>query len=602
MLGNLPRRKRGLLITSILGGSFIVIAVGLYLLLKPSPDTYHPADEVAGLTATLNRDVPDGAPVVEFVNATIEAGIDFVHFSGRRTSQIPEDMGSGAAWGDYDNDGWQDLYVVNIAGPITLSDPEVLDSPAHNSLYHNNGDGTFTEVSREAGVDARGWGSAAAWGDYDRDGRIDLIVTFYGTNILYRNNGDGTFSEATAKAGIGGVEGFWTGVSWSDYNRDGWLDFYVTGYLKYESDARKSRSLQYQIESPASINPSSFDPERNLLYRNNGDGTFSEVSAKAGVANLNGRSLAAAWADFDEDGWPDLYVANDVSDNVLYRNFGDGSFDDVSLMAAVADYRGAMGLAVGDWDGDLDLDLFVTHWLAQENALYSSQLSSPSEKKTDSGRPLRFRDVADRYGLGQIALNLVGWGTSFFDYDNDGRLDLLVVNGNTLEDRDAPRKLIGMRDILFWNGGAEKGFFDVSSIAGSYFEEELVGRGAAFADYDNDGDVDVFIVNHSGPGVLLRNESETGNSWLEIGLKGSKSNTRGVGAVIRVTTPEMALIRELGSQPSYLSQNSSVVHFGLGAAERIDSLEVRWPSGRITTLTDVDPNQKILIDEKKSAQ
>ncbi len=602
MLPRMPRRKRRLLITILGGGLFAVLAVGTVWLLRSPKETYIPGGDIAGLTRTLERAVPDDAPRVDFVDVTREAGIDFSHFSGRRTSQIPEDMGSGAAWGDYDNDGWQDLYVVNMIGPITLTDQEASGSLGHNVLYHNNGDGSFTDVSRAAGVDARGWGSGAAWGDYDGDGDIDLFATFYGENRLYRNNGDGTFTETTEESAVGGRKGFWTGVSWSDYDRDGWLDLYVTGYVRYESGVRIQRKLQYNIEQPSTINPSSYEPERNLLYRNNGDGTFSEVAHAAGVANTRGRSLSASWADFDDDGWPDLYVANDVSDNVLYRNYGDGTFDDVSLLALVADYRGAMGLAVGDWDGDLDLDLFVTHWIAQENALYSNMMIGEGGSSASRVLPLRFRDVADRQGLGQIALDYAGWGTSFFDFDNDGRPDLLVVNGSTLQQAEASHLLIGMRDMIFWNGGSERGFFDVSGIAGPHFTREYVGRGAAFADYDNDGNVDVFIVNHGGNAVLLNNRGESLNHWLQIVLEGSVSNSRGIGARIRVTTERTVAIQEVGAQSSYLSQNSAVAHFGLENATQVETVEVRWPSGRTSLLSGIAVDQQIIIQEKESGK
>jgi len=585
MFSSLPRRKRGLVLTIGIGGLAIAIAVVAFILLRPAKETYLPGEDVAGLTRTLIRPVPEDASRIRFEDVTSNAGIDFVHFSGRRTSQIPEDMGSGAAWGDYDNDGWQDLYVVNIVGPITMSAEDVSASPIHNVLYHNNGDGTFEDVSAAAGVDVRHWGSAAGWGDYDNDGDVDLFVTAYGENVLFQNNGNGTFTDVTEASGTGGPAAFSAGASWADYDRDGWLDLYVTGYVQYDPIVRNRRPLQYDVENPASINPLTFDAERNLLYRNNGDGTFAETAIQAGVDNLSGRSLEAAWVDFDDDGWQDLYVANDVSDNVFYRNLGDGTFEDVSHRSLVADYRSAMGLAVGDWDGDLDLDLFITHWLAQENALFSNQLSA------DATGPIRFTDVANKNGLGQQSLDFVGWGTAFFDYDNDGNPDLLVVNGSTLQDRQNQDLLVGMRDLLYWNGGPARGFFDVSSLSGPHFSTEYVGRGAAFADYDNDGDVDVFIVNHDAPGILLNNAGHPTNHWIEISLRGMESACRGIGARIRVAAGGRTFLQEVGAQPSYLSQNSTVAHFGLGDATSVDSVVVHWPSGRITTVTDLPADQ-----------
>ena len=595
MLERLPKRKRRLYVTLFSGGLFLVaVALTVWLVSRPEP-AYRPGEDIEGLTRELERDLPPDYPRVTFVDATAEAGMVFEHFSGKRSTQLPEDMGSGAAWGDYDNDGWLDLFVANMAGPLTLSPEEVEASPAHSVLYRNNGDGTFTEVSAQAGVDYRGWAMAAAWGDYNGDGWLDLFVTTYGENVFYENNGDGTFTDKTRETGLGGVNGFWAGASWSDFDRDGDLDLYVCGYVKYVPGIHGA-TLQYDVEVPASINPSAFEPERNLLYQNNGDGTFSEIAVRAGVADPKGRSLSAAWADFDEDGWPDLYVANDISDNVLFRNLGNGLFEDISHAAWVADYRGAMGIAVGDWDGDTDMDMFITHWIAQENALYSNRLREFSGRD-GNGPALRFMDEADRFGLGQSALDYIGWGTSFFDYDNDGRLDLFVVNGSTFQLDAEPWRLEPMRDMLLWNRGPQDGFYDVSVVSGEVFRQKHVGRGAAFADYDNDGDVDVVVVNNGGPAQLLRNEGGNRNAWLKVQLQGTESNRFAVGARLRVTVGGQVQVRQVGSQSSYLSQNSLIVHFGLGAATSVDTLEVVWPSGKRETLVNVRVNQTLRLVE-----
>ncbi|MEE9245189.1 MAG: CRTAC1 family protein, partial [Gemmatimonadota bacterium] len=331
-------------------------------------------------------------------------------------------------------------------------------------------------------------------------------------------------------------------------------------------------------------------------------GTFTEVARHAGVAGRGGLSLGAAWSDFDEDGWPDLYVANDVSDNVLYRNLGDGTFSDISHAARVADYRGAMGVAVGDWDGDADMDLFVTHWIAQENALYTNRLSDLRSPESVSPAQLQFSDEADRYGLGQTALDYIGWGTSFLDYDNDGKLDLFVVNGSTFQQRDSPRDLVPMPDQLFWNRGAGEGFYDVSSVSGGYFQREYVGRGAAFGDYDNDGDVDVFIINHGAPAILLRNDGGNQNPWLSVRLEGRRSNRSAIGARLRLVAGGSVQIREVGSQASYLSQNSLVEHFGLGTASRVDTLEILWPSGTRQVILDIAANQILDVVEAEDRQ
>ena len=598
----LSRRQRRMLTTATFSLIFVAAATAIVFVTTRSEPTYRPGEAVEGLTADLDRSVPGDYPRITFTDVTDRSGITFRHFSGHRTTQLPEDMGSGAAWADYDNDGWLDLFVVNQAGPLTLSADEVRSSSARSALYRNNGDGTFTDVSASAGIDYRSHGMGAAWGDYDNDGWPDLVVSSYGENELFRNNGDGTFERRSEQSGIGAYQGFWTGVSWGDFDRDGLLDLYVAGYVKYSDLGKMPPSLQYDVEAPPSLNPSAFAPERNLLYRNNGDGTFTEMAYQAGVANPRGRSLAAAWVDLDDDGWPDLYVANDVSDNALFRNLGNGLFEEVSLAARVADYRGAMGIAVGDWDGDADVDLFITHWIAQENALYNNMRTQRLELDLPRSRTLQFMDEADRYGLGQIALDYVGWGTSFFDYDNDGSLDLFVVNGSTLQEDDDPRLLVGMRDQLFWNRNAEEGFYDVSAVSGQYFATESVGRGAAFGDYDNDGDTDVFVVNNGGRAVLLRNDGGNTNRWLKIRLEGRQSNRSAIGAKLRLVAGPTVQIREVGSQSSYLSQNSLIAHFGLGSRAQADTLEIVWPSGLREILTNVAADQTLHLVEGTSTR
>ncbi|MEJ2237464.1 MAG: CRTAC1 family protein [Gemmatimonadales bacterium] len=350
------------------------------------------------------------------------------------------------------------------------------------------------------------------------------------------------------------------------------------------------------------MNPSSFKPSHNLLYRNNGNGTFREIAARAGVLDTLGRSLSATWADYDRDGWPDLYVANDVSDNTLYRNLHNETFEEISRSSLVADYRGAMGIAIADWDRDMDMDMFVTHWIAQENALYSSLRTQLARLDPDRQDVVRFMDEADRYGLGQIALSFVAFGTAFLDYDNDSRPDLFVANGHTFQQDDDPRLLIGLRDQLFWNRSSDDGFYDVSLVSGDYFSREYVGRGAAVADYDNDGDVDVFVVNNGGPAILLRNDGGTNNRWIEIRLEGRSSNRLGLGAQLRVVTDSIVQIREVGAQGSYLSQHSVVQHFGLGAYETVDTVEILWPSGTTQVLSNVAANQLLHVVEEGGSQ
>jgi len=597
MSGRIPRRQRLLLITGGLGLLFLVGVGGFVFQVLRPPAEYLPGETIEGISTELRRTLPKDVPPVTLTDATAAAGISFRHFSGVRSTQLPEDMGSGAAWGDYDRDGWIDLFVANEAGPLTMSAAEVARSPAHCALYHNEGDGTFTEVSAAAGVDHRGLGMGAAWGDYDNDGWPDLVLTNYGRNVLYRNRGDGTFEDVTTHAGMDVEPGFWTGASWADYDRDGLLDLYITGYVRYAEGAATRTGSQYDVQVPSQLNPSAFPAERNLLYHNQGDGTFAEVSERAGVSGATGRSLSASWADFDGDGWPDLYVANDLSDNLLFRNRGDGTFEDVSYAARVADYRGAMGLAVGDWNGDSDLDLFVAHWIAQENALYDNRTSGAGGALSR----LKFMDQADRVGLGQVALDFVGWGTSFIDYDNDGRLDLYVANGSTVQREDDPHQLLGMHDLLFWNRGPEEGFYDVSSVAGKPFKDTLVSRGAAFGDYDNDGDVDVFVVSNDGPGKLLRNDGGNASPWLEVALEGVRSVRSAVGSTLWLFARGGSQVRQVGSQSSYLSQNSPVQHFGLGDEGSVDSLVIEWPRGLRQVIRDVPLNRKIHVREGEPA-
>jgi len=598
MFSFLSRRQKSVALTSGLIAVFMVIA-GFYLWEQQSqPKEYIPGEQVSGITHTLDRELPDDYPHIKFTDVTDQAGIQYQQLNGKRTNQLPEDMGSGASWVDYDQDGWQDLYIVNFAGNLEMTDEQLKQSDVHCQLYHNNHDGTFTEVSKQAGLDYRGRVMASAWGDYNNDGWPDVFLSNYGENVFFKNNGDGTFTNITRETELGGKKGFWAGASWSDYDRDGYLDLYVTGYVKYKKLPEDAQAKQYTMDQPANINPSSFEPERNLLYHNNGDGTFSEVAVKTGVVNANGRSLSATWCDFDNDNWPDLYISNDVSDNVLYHNSGNGTFEDISHSGRVADYRGAMGLATGDWDGDQDMDLFITHWIAQENGLYNNLLDQVKSNDHIIPSLLHFIDESARFGLGQVALDYIGWGTSFFDYDNDGRVDLFLANGSTFQQKDNPDLLIPMNDQLFWNRNMDSGFYDVSKVSGPYFKEKKVGRGVAFGDYDNDGDMDLFIVNNAGPGILLRNDNSLGRHWLEVALTGTKSNHSAIGTHLRIVTGEKVQIRQVGSQSSYLSQNSLVQHIGIGNHSRVDSLIINWPSGIRQQFLDVTPDQRLVITEK----
>jgi len=592
---SISRRKRSIYVTSLIATVFALVLI-LFFFRRQKVSVYIPGELVKGVTAELYKPVPKNHPDVTFTDITKRAGIHFTHFYGQRTIQLPEDMGSGAAWVDYDQDGNEDLLVVNEAGSLTMTPDQVSKSPAHCELYHNNGNGTFTNVTKKAGINFQGCGMGVAIGDMDNNGYPDIFITAYGKNVFYHNNGNGTFADETKKAGFGGKEGFWTGASWADYDRDGYLDLYVCGYVKYSKLDKQPVSTRENNEEPAGINPLSFPPQRNLLYHNNRNGTFTEVAIAAGVDDPTGKSLSASWCDFNNDGWPDLYVANDVSDNVLFLNKGDGTFDEESHPAHVADYRGAMGLAVGDWDNDGDMDLFVTHWLAEENGFYINKLNTIG-KMSGNRQSLQFQDEAEKYGLGQVSLDDVAWGTSFFDYDNDTRLDLLVVNGSTNQQGDHPENLVPMKNRLFWNEGPEKGFAEVTPVSGEALSYENVGRGAAFGDYDNDGDVDVFIVNNCGDGVLLRNDGGNKNNWLEVKLVGTKSNRSAIGARIKIVCGNVSQIREVNNQSSYLSQNSLTQYFGLAKFTKVDTLNIQWPSGLNQQFLNIPINERIEITE-----
>ncbi|MBI3682671.1 MAG: VCBS repeat-containing protein, partial [Acidobacteria bacterium] len=586
-----------------------------------SPARMEVSSRVADALRDAGRKLPPGAPEPRFTDVTQAAGLAaFRQFQGPRTSQLPEDMGSGLAWGDFDNDGYEDLFVVSGGGALNLPETQL----APSLLYRNSGNGRFEQV--EDFPETRIRGMAAAWGDYNNDGWLDLLVTGYDAIILYRNDhghlvrdrrfppllwntrktdrarGRDTpaFLKATGPRGAAfALKGFWAGAAWGDYNRDGYLDLYVCGYVKYvpgKGDASSS-TQQFGKEVPFTLNPASYEPERNLLFRNNGDGTFTEVAQKAGVANPEGRSLSALWHDFDGDGWLDLYVANDVSENKLYLN-RHGKFTDAGRSAWVEEYRGSMGLAAGDFDRDGDDDLFISHWIAQQYALYQSLLS---EQKQAGGAKLElhFTDTAEMRGIGQPSMQSIGWGAAFADFDSDGWPDLMVANGSTFERKDtSPRLLAPMASFLFWNARGEY-FHDLAPWNRSLAEPH-VSRGLAVADFDNDGSMDAAIVDQ-GEGVrLLRNDIPHGN-WAELRLHSRVPDSRaplgfGDGAAVVAWVGNIPLRRAVTSA-SYLSQDSRRVHIGLGTAAKIDRLEVRWLGGRAETWTNLAANRIWSITE-----
>ena len=533
-----------------------------------------------------------------FADVTHEAGIRFQHSIGSRSSLLPEDMGSGTGFADTDNDGDLDLYVVNITGAFKdISSKRIEDLPT-NVLYRNNGDGTFTDITDTAKVGDTGYGMGCVFADYNGDGYLDLYVTNYHENVLYRNNGDSTFTDVTQTAGVGGSQ--WsTGAAFADYDGDNDLDLYVCNYVKYDLanlQEKNKGANQAGSYGPSALNPTVFESQDNVLYRNNGDSTFTDVTTEAGVAASGGRSMQAIFSDFDNDNDVDLYVANDTSENHIYRNDGNGSFTDVSAESWAADFRGSMGLAGGDYDFDGDIDLFITHWIDQENVIYRNML-----KEENNPNLIRFVDESYTTMLAEVSIKQIGWGTSLFDFDNDGDLDIFVANGSTFQKLDEPEILMPQHNQLFQNDG-DGVFRDVNKSMGIAYQPSRVSRGATFGDYDNDGDVDIFIVNNYAMPTLLQNQADTlknSNNWLHVKLIGNNKNRYAVGARIQLTTADATQIREIYAGESYMSSNSYVAEFGIGKSTQIEMLKVVWSNGKTQSLQNIKANQLIQIAQNE---
>jgi hypothetical protein len=559
------------------------------------------------VTASARDEGELPASPIRFRDVAAELGLIARHAPGQRSRNLPEDTGSGLAWGDYDGDGDWDLYVVNY--PVA-SKGKAAHRECANRLFRNDGD-RFTDVTEAAGVaDPSGFGMGATFADYDDDGDADIYVTNHGPNRLFRNQGDGTFAEVAAAAGV--ADPLWsTGAAWGDFDRDGRLDLYVCNYLSYDRDQLPTTDVapepiagSYSV--PFTLNPNSFDPAPNQLYRNRGDGTFEEVSDRYGVNNPRGRSLAATFCDLDGDGWLDLYINNDVSTNKLYRNMigdvaGRGAdredvarFVDLSTMTGTADPRGSMGLSVGEIGGlsgepDGLPDLFITHWVAQENAFYQSVLTT--------GGQLEYRDKTRQFRLGEVSTDTVGWGTALVDLDLDGRVDLAVANGSTLERRDDPLRLKAEPMFLFWNTG--KRFQDVAPHAGEALARPHCARGLAAADFDDDGDVDLAVAINRGQLLLLRNETVTAGRFLKIRLNAPPAAC--FGAKVRVTTGDQQQTQWWGADVSYLGMHAAELVFGLGASAGADRIDVTWADGKRSTSEDVSTG-RLQIDHPNLTQ
>jgi len=548
---------------------------------------------VLGLALTLTANLPFTSSaqrtplplksVVTFQEVpSKQSGITWVHNNAHSAERhLPETVGAGCAFFDYDNDGWMDIYLVN-SGPADFFKPP---TPLKNALYHNNQNGTFTDVTEKAGVAGGTFGMGVAAADYDGDGWVDLYVTSYGRNILYHNNGNGTFTDITEKAGTA-APGWSTCAVWFDYDNDGRLDLFVSSFVYY--DKTLNVLCTDDINRRYYCIPRHYKPTPSRLFHNSGDGTFSDVSKDSGIAGSPGKSFGAIASDVNNDGQMDLFVANDTMPNFLFINKGAGKFEESGLAAGVAfsasgRARSGMGVDAVDYDGDGWQDLFVANIEQEFFSLYHNQ------------QDLTFTDEPGE--IGPATQFLSGWGLRFFDYDNDGSPDLFLVNGHPddfIEMRN-PRVKYREQMLLFRNNG--KGFENVSGQSGSVFNKYLSGRGMATGDLDNDGDLDVLIANNGEPPALLLNKAESRNNWLGLQLIARKSNPAAAGAVISWQAGTLKRRRLKTSGGSYLASHDPREILGIGAATKIDYVEIRWPSGRVDKLANPPINRYLKVVE-----
>jgi len=530
----------------------------------------------AVLLSAMTAVAADQPTLPQFVDITASAGISFVHSIGDdELSNIVESSGAGCVFFDYDNDGDLDIYLVNGRYLETVSSARGrhLAGQLKNALYRNNGDATFTDVTEKAGVGDTGFGMAAVAADYDNDGDRDLFVTNYGRDSLYLNNGDGTFTDVTQKAGVGSE--LWSlGASFFDFDRDGLLDLYVGGYLIFDPEYRNFYAAE------AFPGPLSYRGQKDILYRNKGDGTFEDVTRAAGVYSTKGRAMGVAACDIDDDGDEDLYVANDGMENYLYRNRGNGTFEEIALRTGTAfgqngEATSAMGPEFGDFDGDGLIDLLVPDM--GYGCLY---------RNTGKGF---FEEKSAEMGIAAVLGQYTSWSGNFLDYDHDSVLDVFIVNGDA-------HHLEPEEDTLF-RGKGGRSFVDVSGASGPAFKLKAVGRGSAAGDLDDDGDLDLLVLNLNGPARLYRNDGGNRGNWIMVRTVGTASNRDGIGARVRVKSGGTTQVRDIRSSSGYLSQGDFRAHFGVGKSQKVDRIEVRWPSGRTSILDNVKVNQVITVTE-----
>jgi hypothetical protein len=525
------------------------------------------------------------APVFSDVTAT--AGIRFHHNNGAFGKKyLPETLGSGCAFLDIDNDGWQDILLVNSKNWPGRSGP-----PSYPALYRNNRNGTFTDITRQAGLAVEMYGMGVAAADYDNDGNVDIYITALGSNHLFKNQGNGRFVDVTEKSGVADP-GFSTSAMWFDYDRDGKLDLFVAHYVDWS--AEKDLFCTLDGKSKSYCTPESYKGQSSSLYRNKGDGTFENVTRQAGLYDPTSKALGVALIDYNNDHLPDLFVANDTQPNRLYRNKGDGTFADVGMTAGVAFNeagvaRAGMGVDAADYDGSGRESLIIGNFSNEMMALYSNEGSG------------LFIDEAPTSTIGKVSLLTLTFACFFFDFDLDGMLDILAVNGHVADDigNVQPKVTYAQAPHLFRNLGSKK-FAAVTATSGAALQVPIVGRGAAYGDFDNDGDLDLLITSNNGPARLLRNDGGNGNRWLRVKAVGTTANRDAIGARVRLTLEggaKPAATVKTGS--SYCSQSELPLTFGLGASARAASIEVTWPNGRVETFPGASAGQTVTVQEGK---